>query len=263
MTRLVTAELLKLRTTRLWWGLLIGVAVTSLLGVLAQALIAGRTIQGVVAGSLDDPATVRGIYTAGLQTAYLCTLALGIIAMAGEFRHQTITSTFLAAPRRLRVVLAKAVTLLFAGIGYGLAAMGTGVVVGAAIVSLRGGQTMLLSDGVPRALMTSTLAVALWALIGLGVGTLIRNQIVALLVGVGVAFLAEPLLSLGLNAAHVGWLAQYLPSQATAALVSPAAEAAGVTSDYLPWWGGGLVLAGYAVVSGGVGALVTLRRDVT
>jgi hypothetical protein len=263
VSRLVTAEILKLRTTRLWWGLLLGVVAASLVGVLAQALIAGQVIQGSRQPSLDEPATLRAVYTAGLQTTYLFTLALGIITMAGEFRHQTITSTFLAAPHRLRVVLAKAVTLLGAGVGYGLAAMATGLVVGAPIVVLRGAEARLLSDGVPRAVLTSTLAVGLWALIGLGVGTLIRNQVVALLVGVGVAFLAEPLLSVGLNAAHVGGLAQYLPSQATAALVSPAAQAGGLTTEYLPWWGGGLALCAYAAVFGGVGALVTLRRDVT
>ena len=53
------------------------------------------------------------------------------------------------------------------------------------------------------------------------------------------------------------------PSQATAALLTPPTTAAGVTSTYLAWWGGALVLLGYAVVSAALGAAVTLRRDVT
>lgn len=263
MTRLIRAELLKLRTTRLWWGLLLGVVATTLVGVLATAFVAGRTIQGVPSGSLDDPAVIRGIYTAGVQTTYLFTLALGIIVMAGEFRHQTITSTLLAAPRRAQVVLAKAVAVVIAGLAYGTSCLLVGVVVGAPIIVLRGGQARLTTDDVPRAILASIVAIALWGLIGLGVGTLIRNQIVALLVAVGVAFLFEPLVSLGLNALDLGWVAKYLPSQATVALVSPPAEAGGFTAEYLSWWAGAVVLLGYAVISGALGALITLRRDIT
>lgn len=263
MRRLVAAELLKLRTTRLWWGLLLGVAGATLIGVVANASLAGRTLSGTTVGSLDDPAMIRSIYTAGVQTAYLFTLSLGVITMAGEYRHQTITATLLASPRRTSLVPAKAACVLLAGLGYGVTAVGLGVLVGAPIVMLRGGQARLLTDGVPRALALAAVAVALWGLVGLGVGTLIRNQIVALLTAVGAAFLAEPLLSALLNAVHAGRFAQYLPSQATAALISPPAQAGGLTSTYLPWWAGALVLLGYAAVFATIGAVLTLRRDVT
>jgi len=263
MSRLILAELLKVRTTRLWWGLLLAVVGLTLVGVVANAVIAGMEISGQAAGSLDDPATIRRIYTAGVGTTYLFTLALGVISMAGEFRHQTITATLLATPRRTPVVPAKAVCLLIVGFGYGLVSVLLGVLVGAPIVALRGGHARLLGDGVPRAIVLAAVAVALWGLIGLGVGTLIRNQIIALLTAIGVAFLAEPLLSLVLNAVHAGRFAQYLPTQATAALTSPAPAAGGLTTMYLPWWAGGLVLLAYAVIFGTLGAVITLRRDVT
>jgi ABC-type transport system involved in multi-copper enzyme maturation permease subunit len=263
--RVVRAELRKLLTTRLWWGLLVGLLGASVVGVVATAALAGRDLQGSGAAvpPLSDPATVRAVYGAGVQTAYLCALALGVIAMAGEFRHRTITATLLGEPRRGRLVAAKAVALFAVALGYGVANAVVSVGVGAAVITVRGAEPMLFGDGVPRAVALAVLAVALWALIGFGVGTLIRNQVLALFAAIGVASLADPLLGLLLNVLHAGDAARFLPSQATAALLTPPTTAGGVTSTFLPWWGGALVLLGYAAVSAAIGAAVTLRRDIT
>jgi ABC-2 type transport system permease protein len=264
VTGLVRSELRKLVSTRSWWGLLLGVLLSSaaLAGVIGG--FSGRTaVNGRYTAGVDDPAVVRSIYTAGLTVATLFALALGVIAMAGEYRHHTITSTVLATPRRIRVVLAKAVAVLGVGLGYGLAAVAGGLLVGIPTVRLRGGAPLLTGDGVPRALALAVLAVALWTLIGLGMGTLIHNQIVALLVCVGTAWIAEPVVALVLNAVDVGAVAQFLPSQATSALVQPSTGANPVGTQLLPWWGGALVLVGYALLSGALGAVLTLRRDIT
>jgi hypothetical protein len=50
---------------------------------------------------------------------------------------------------------------------------------------------------------------------------------------------------------------------AVAGLTSPAPTSGGLAVTVLPWWAGGLVLVGYAGTSGGLGAAITLRRDVT
>jgi ABC-2 type transport system permease protein len=265
VSRLIRAELLKIFTTRLWWGLLIGVVAGAAISAGADAALAGMGADtGTTAmPGVDDPAMVRTIYTAGISVAYLITLSLGIITMAGEYRHQTMTATVLTSPRRERIVLAKLAALILTGVGYGVAAVLTAVLVGAPIIMARGGSVRLVSDGVPRALGLAVLAVALWGVLGLGIGTLIRNQVVALLVAIGTAWLAEPLLSFALNALDWGFVAKYLPSSATSALVSPPGDSAGISLTYLPWWGGALVLLGYAVLSGALGAALTLRRDIT
>jgi ABC-type transport system involved in multi-copper enzyme maturation permease subunit len=268
--RLVRSELLKLRTTRLWWGLLIGVAAGTTVFAVAQAALAGVNVAGSELGGggatlpgLNDPATIRGIYTAGLGVVYLITLALGVISMAGEYRNQTITATVLASPRRDRVVLGKLVAVALAGLGYGVATVLVGVVTGGIVVLIRGADLQFADPTIWRALAGAVLAVALWAVLGLGLGTLIRNQVLALLLAVGFAWLAEPIIGFGLNAANQGTIARFLPTQATSAIVSPALPSGTTTVLLLPWWGGALCLLGYAAVSGALGLYLTLRRDIT
>jgi ABC-type transport system involved in multi-copper enzyme maturation permease subunit len=265
MTRLLRSELRKVFTTRLWWGLLLGLMASwGGLSVLLGALSGLDAGTGRASPTLADPATLRGVYTAGLTTAYLFALAFGVISMSGEYRQQTITATLLASPRRSRVVLAKLAAVVLVGFGYGVAGVIAGLLGGIPVILIRGYSLRLTEDGVPRALAAAALAIALWAVVGLGVGTLIRNQVVALLVSIGLAWIAEPLIALALNAAGAGAVAKFLPSQATGALVSPDSGGSGaLTVDILPWWGGALVLIGYAILSGAVGASLTLRRDIT
>jgi hypothetical protein len=73
--------------------------------------------------------------------------------------------------------------------------------------------------------------------------------------------LGAPLLALGLQAAHAGSVAQYLPNQASAALVQGASG--GFEQQLLPWWGGRLVPLADGVLFAALGAGSTTRRDVT
>jgi hypothetical protein len=86
---------------------------------------------------------------------------------------------------------------------------------------------------------------------------------VALLVAIGLGWIVEPLLGLALQALDVGEVARFFPTAATTAIVQPPQVQGGPSLEYLPWWGGILVLLAYAAVSAGIGAALTLRRDIT
>jgi ABC-type transport system involved in multi-copper enzyme maturation permease subunit len=204
---------------------------------------------------------LRSIYTGGFANGYVITLCLGVLGMAGEYRHLTITPTLLAVPSRTRLVAAKLLAYLLAGLAYGVVLVVSGAVLGAVIVAARGYPLGLGAPGVPRAMALAALGCAVWAVFGLGLGTLVTNQIVALLSAIGFGVLAGPLLALGLQAAKLGSVAQYLPNQASQALVD--GTDGGFEQQLLPWWGGALVLLAYGLVFAALGAVLTTRRDVT
>jgi ABC-2 type transport system permease protein len=263
----ITAEFRKLFTTRLWWGMAIGVFIAGagLAGLFAA--IAGRDFGGGGGGGrgqvkLDPLQTATNVYVSGLSIAYLMTLAIGVMAIGAEYRHKTITSTFLATPRRVRVMVAKVVSLLGSGAFYGLVFVVGSVGVGATVLSLRSLPAFPETGPILRTLALSLLVLGLWALIGLGAGILIPNQVAALLVAIGVAWIVEPIAGVVLN--NWSWgadIARFFPSQASGAIVQSVSGTPG--AHPLTWWGGALVLVAYAAVLAGVGSALTVRRDVT
>ncbi len=263
MSALVASELLKIRSTRTWWAMLVGVAVVSLAFTALLAALVGAEVPGQPpTPGPDDPAMARTTYLTGFQWGYLFALVLGVLGMAGEVRHQTITPTFLATPHRGRVVLAKMVAVVLFSVLFAVGALVVSTAVAALIFMVRGYEVDLLGNGVPRALGLAVLATAIWGLVGLGLGTMIRNQVAAILVGIGAAVLIDPIISFVLN--NVSWggeVARFLPSQASNAIIQ--ASSGGVAMDMLSWWAGALVLLGYGAVFAGIGTALTLQRDIT
>ena len=259
---LVRSELLKIRSTRLWWGLLIGAVVYTVIQAAASAALAGRPPGNgqPVSASLDTAEAIRSVYaSAAFSGAYIFAMILGITGMTGEYRYQTITPTFLATPRRARVVLAKMVAHLAVGIGYGVVCVVAALVVGGAIVVARGYDLGLGADRLWPSIGLGVVAVGLWTLLGIGIGTLIRNQVAAVLVAVFVTFLVEPLATFILASNDLDALVKWLPTNASTALTSPGST----LLTYLVWWAGGLVLLGYAAVLAGLGIMLSARRDIT
>ncbi len=140
--------------------------------------------------------------------------------------------------------------------------------VSAAILSGFGLDTQLTSSDIWAMLGRMLLAYVLWALIGIGVGALVRNQVGAI---VGVLVFTQFLEPIGRTAAaFVDGLSdatRFLPGAASDALVGASvysvAAPGAASSDALEWWAGGLVLLGYAVVFVVLGHLVSWRRDVS
>jgi hypothetical protein len=242
---LLRAELIKLRTTRTFLALT-GVALaTSLLITALVSLLSEPTEESV----LTD------VFTA--DTSGLFIVILAIVGITGEWRHRTITSSLLAAPDRLKFLAAK--TLAFAAGGF-LLSLAISIViafVGMIILSSRDLPTPELGELAGQIIRNAESAAFLGAL-GLALGTLVRNQPVAI-VGVLLLSLAIEPTVLAL-APEVGRFAPF--SALTAAIQEIPADDIGAEGTKLlsP---GLAVLAMLAWIGSvfAIGATLLLRRD--
>lgn len=246
MTRLITTEVLKLRTVRGPWLLL---AASPLL---VSAGVSGLVLSG---GKAPDRAAQSGALAhVGLTSVF--TLVFGILAVAGEYRHKTITDTYLGTPARGRVVGAKLVVYAVFGALSGVVSCLAGLGVAAAWWADKG-VAFAWTDSAMWATIGGGVAWnAAFAAIGVGVGALIRN-----LVGAIAAALAWVALVEGIVGRLIGGLARWLPFSAGQAL--GAGDKAMASANLLPRWGGGAVLAAYTLVFAVVAVATTVRRDVT
>lgn len=261
LVRSTRAEWRKVATTRLWWILLIAATGWAALNAGITAGFAGVESPGQpTSPAFPDPAAYRNVYaTAAFSGTYLFALVIGVTGMTAEHRYQTITPTFLTVPRRWAVVVGKFASHGVVGLLFGAVGAVTALICGGVVITVRGHGLGLDAEHLWPSIGLGVLAVALWTVLGLGVGTLIRNQVVAVLVAVLIALIVEPLLSLGLHALELDSVSRFLPSNASAAMTS--ADTGLV--DLLPWWAGALVMLGYAGLFAAAGLVLSVRRDVT
>jgi ABC-2 type transport system permease protein len=247
VNRLITSELLKLRTVRSTWAVLGGGLALSVLLALPTLALAGREDIPALgtAGSLEH--VVGATLPAGLAM-----LLLGILAMSGEQRHATLVPTFLVAPRRGRTVAAKLVACAAVGLGGGLLAL-AGVLAVALPWTYAAGATPDLTGHVTALAVGAVLSAPLYALVGVGLGTLTRNTALAVVGSLAWVFLAENAI-LPLAAPD---LARWLPAGAAAAMTGVAPAGAG-----LPAATAAVVFAGYGLAFAAGGWWLLARRDV-
>lgn len=260
--RVLASEWRKVTTTKLAWVLVIVAMVYSVAQVGTLVLLASGLLPEVPGQEslLQDPAYVTTLLSQ-TGTAATFALLLGIIAMTGEFRHMTITSTFLATPRRGRVLLGKMV--LFGVIGIGVAVLTFSVVLVTTVVALLPfDHAPITADAALSVLVGAVIGLALYAVLGVSLGSVITNQVAAIVVALLWVLLIEPLLGLAFPD-----VARWLPGGAlnSAMDVGLRADLTGTltAAEPLPAWAGVAVLLGYAVVLAVVGSRTTMRRDIT
>jgi ABC-2 type transport system permease protein len=245
VTRALGAELLKLRTARTYWalaGAALGLVV--LITVLTLALTDDFRTE-------DDVRSV--LATAGASG--LLMLVLGVVASAGEYRHGTIASTLLFTPNRLRVMAAQALACAVAGLVVGLAAAALTAAIALPWLSAKGAPS--LSGGELLGLFFGgVLYGALAAALGAGVGALLRNQVVAVVLVLVVLFVVDPTVS-----ALVDDYAKFSLGGLGTSMSGGSGEDAGA-SDLLPFAVAALVWAGYTAVLVVAAAILTARRDI-
>ncbi|RLQ84692.1 ABC transporter permease [Mycetocola zhadangensis] len=262
------AEFTKLLTTKIWWILAIILflyvaGVSGGLGALFGFLSRSAETDASQAPPTDVLAPM--LYGSVSTFGYVFPVLLGALAITSEYRHQMLTPTFLATPKRGVVLAAKSVALLVFGALYGVIGVIASVGAGAGALALFGLDAQL-GDSDTWALMgRAVLALALWAVIGVGLGALIPNQVAAIVVTLAFTQFVEPTLraivSFAEWAAAVG---KFLPGAASDALLgAPSFFTMGMTGETLEWWQGGLLLAALALVLSVLGYFVSWKRDVT
>jgi ABC-2 type transport system permease protein len=239
------SELLKQRSTRTTAGLFAGMLA---LVVFAVVLHAFSLPLDRVDGRSDQLTMVLGW---GQTLGALFAALLGAMSITSEFRHGTIRTTFLVSPRRWRVVAAKAATGLLGGIAFGLAAQAVAAAVGSWALAARGIDNRLDGGDYTLLLAGAPAGAALWAVAGLGVGALVRNQVPAL-----VGLCAWLLFVESLLVANVAGAGRFAPGAAAAAIAGKDPD------DLLSPSLGALLLALYAVAAIAAGWRATERRDI-
>jgi ABC-2 type transport system permease protein len=238
---LLRSEALKAATT----------PVTYALGAAILAMTALNT-----ALSASDPQTnfavsdsVRHVLSAGRDFAVVF-VALGAVGAAGEFRHGTAIPTFLATPVRQRVVGVKIATYLTLGLLVALAAAGLQLAIALPWAAAQGNGLAPWSPDVVSPVIANLAAGACYSALGVCIGLLVRNQLIALVAAVGWFAVVESAL-----ATLAPGISRYLPGGALSGV-----DTAG--QNLLPLHAAVPLLAAYVAAISILALRTTLRRDI-
>jgi ABC-2 type transport system permease protein len=248
MSRLLSSELLKLRSTRTAWALI---------GSIVGLVVLIGLIATFSADFQRDEVTTRDLIAIS-GFAQVFALVLGVLAVTTEIRHGTITPTLIVSPNRVRLMIAKLIAHVLTGLILGALAVGLCTAIVLIGLNARDIPTGLTDSDLARIVVGQILATALWAALGVGLGALIGNQVGAIVIAIGWTLLFENLLTI-------------IPTVGDAVQkygVNGAANALGdlesqQTGDVLGQVAGGLLLTGYAAVFVILGTLALRRRDIT
>ena len=243
--RLVRAEIRKLTTTKMPWGFLAVLLLVA--GINAAVVMFGTDMDGskhFIATAADQQSLMAFAFNAMLGTALF-----GAIAVAREYGHNTVVPTFLSSPRRVRTVLAQFVAVMLAGAALGLIAQVL-VTSGIALALPSTDYDFMVSAAsLGQVLAASTLAGAAGAILGAGLGAIIRNLGGAVTAVVFTLFVIPPLVVQLFNDA-ASWIPPTLGT-----VIS------GVTTEVNVWAALAALLA-WGVVPAAIGVVAVQRRDV-
>ena len=255
MTALVRAEWTKLFSTRVWIGLLLGSCALATLGTVLTTVFAGEPAQPgqPPLPAVGDPLYERVVLASPGEAAVLF-LILGILGMTQEYRHRTATPTFLTTPRRGRVVLAKLLAYALAAVPLALVVTAVNAVVVLVAAGARGTAPSLSDADNLEVLARAGLVLVVYAVLGVGLGALLRNQVGAIVGALVYLFVVEGLVQFVPASRD---LYRWLPGGAADAVL-PTVQPV----ELLEPWQGGLLLLGYGLLAAVLGTFLTVRRDV-
>jgi hypothetical protein len=245
--RLLASELLKIKTApRTLFGLLLAELVIVAIGT--ASTIDSALNSGAPPGFEAPPLrNLERDLIGVVSSSLLFALILGVLVITWEYRHGTITQTFLLTPIRDRVVGAKVIVAGLVGAALVVPALVLMLVIAEIWVSDRihfGGDELELIGRV-------FLAAAIVAVLGLEIGASTARQLGAILVAFAWTAFAEPALSIWHS------IRLYLPIHAIDGVL-------GSSGEESVSFGRGLATAAvYVAALGMLAVVLTRRRDIT
>lgn len=246
MSAILRAECRKVLATPTIWWLLLGTVGIGIVGTIAPLIAA----DGESADLLSDQRLQEAMHGAGAGS--ILVLFAGIIAMAGEWRFGQASQTFLTTPQRWRVVAAKAVAYAGVGTVYGIAAGAASAATAWAWYRSNDLSLPLGRSAVWLTLLGCLAVAVLFGVLGVALGAIARNQVVAIVAALAWTHLLEP----GLFAASPR-VFRWLPGIASFALRRQPAE------DLLSVGPAAAVLVAVIAVALAAGLRIVEHDDVT
>ena len=269
--RLVASEWVKLTSLRsTLWVTVVTVAVAFAVTYLAANASSGDP-GFVPTRSLPD----------GVGLSQLGTLVLGVLAGTADFRTGAFRSTFTAAPRRVLVLGAR--TVATAGVAVVVAVLTlAATVLGVLPAAQSRDMSLDLTAGsTPQVLLGSGLLLVGMALLGLGLGSLLRRTVPAMVTALALVFVLPVGISLGGELSTsptettaevepgptgldpVSTVLAFLPGDAAFRMTTTSEDGGVDGAPNLGAWGGGLVFAGWILLPLAAAGVRLRTRDVT
>jgi hypothetical protein len=246
MRRLVASEYWKFRTTRSAIGFVL--VVVALTGIATASTVGSA--KSAVLGTADFS---REIFS-GAILASLIVFLIGIFSVTSEWRHGTITRTFLVTPVRWRVVMAKELWVALLAVALTALAFVVIVAIATTWLAVDGSPSLALDSDTMRYASRIFLVSVLWGMLGVGIGAVVQSQTFALVGSIIWILLVEALVGALFGLIDAESVSDYLPGRALSSFDG--------TEGGLSTWAGGAVAAAWVAALGLLGALRTARQDV-
>jgi len=258
---IVRSEFIKLTSLRSSIGLLLSIVVFGLGVSAALALTmadAGLPAQPSVSFMLDQ------ITLGTVLFGQLIAAVLGVLMITGEYASGTMQPTLIATPSRLPVLRAKAVVIFVATTASALVATFGSWAATYPLFAALDLEIGLAAPGVVLSLVGASVYVGLSAILGLGIGTLLRNVAASVATVISVMLLLPIVLSV-LPASQTVRNIQLLSMSKAGDAMSNPPESQGVFVDlvngYISSGAGWVIAVVWAVVFLVIGAFRLRRGD--
>ncbi len=242
--RLVRSEIRKISTTKLQWGFV--VMMMAVAAGTGTAIVLGTDADGSK-GFISTAEDQRSLLAFGGNAVIIAGL-FGAIASARDYDHHTAVSMFLLSPRRHVALLAQYVAIFLVGGLLGLAGELLTLLAGLVALPVADFDFMMSFGAVARVIGASILGGAAGAVLGAGLGSMLRNSAAAATAAVLLLVIIPPLLAQTINDAS--WIPSTLLGVISGVVSEPGLLAAL------------LVLIAWSFTAPALAIITVRRRDV-